>query len=446
METDYLIIGNSAGGIGAIEAIRSVDSKGSITVVSDEPYPAYSRPLISEYLAGERDLNGMLYRPPDFYEKMGTVKMFGNVAVSLDLQARQLELDNRQKVAYRSILLATGGKPIVPPIEGLKRKGVHTFTRLDDAKAIAGETEEGAKKAVVIGGGLIGISLAEALHKRGIRVTIVELMERILGAVLDEEASKMAENAVRQAGIEIMTGHTVESVIGKSGDEGRAGGAVLDSGDTIECDLLVVAIGVQPNTDLVRNTDIEVGRGILVDRQMAAGFPGVYACGDVAECYDFIHGEERVVPVWPNAHIGGRIAGYNMAGRNADYPGGTAINSLKYFGLPIASAGIVNPTGNDEGYEVLSRRDEDRYQKFVLRDGRLVGMVLVRDIERSGIMFGLMRDGVDIGSCRESLLSDEFGLISLPEDLLRKRLALPDLGRLHLLDEPEAAEKVTAGV
>ncbi len=445
METEYLIIGNSAGGIGAIEAIRSVDAKGSITVVSDEPYPAYSRPLISEYLAGERDLNSMLYRPHDFYEKMETAKMFGNVAVSLDLQARQLELDNRQNVAYQSILLATGGKPIVPPIEGLKRKGVYTFTRLDDAKAIGERIEAGAERAVVIGGGLIGISLAEALHKRGIRVTIVELMERILGAVLDEEASKVAENAVRRAGIDIRTGHTVESVVGKSGDESGVRGVVLDSGDTIECDLLVVAIGVQPNTDLVRDTDIEVRRGIIVNRQMAAGFPGVYACGDVAESYDFIHGQERVVPVWPNAHIGGRIAGYNMAGRYAEYPGGTAINSLKYFGLPIASAGIVNPPGNGEGYEVLSRRDEDRYQKFVIRDGRLVGMVLVRDMERSGIMFGLMRDGVDIGSCKESLLSDQFGLISLPEEVLRKRLELPDLGRLHLLDEPEAG-KVIAGV
>lgn len=446
METEYLIVGNSAGGIGAAEAIRSVDGKGRIIIVSDEPYPVYSRPLISEYLAGERDMNGIIYRPYDFYERSDVVTMFCNKVVELDIEGKAAILEGGETVFYRKLLLACGGAPIFPPLDGSGKEGVFTFTRLDDARAIEMAVGRGARKAVVIGAGLIGISVTEALRKLGIEVTIVELMDRILGAVLGEEASAMVREKFEVAEVEFRTGCTVETILGRGDDDSSVGGVVLDDGEQIGCDMVIVAIGVVPRLDLVRETNIKVNRGVLVDRNMATSDPDVYSCGDMAEAYDFIYGANRVVPVWPSAHIGGRIAGYNMAGRPAEYPGGTAMNSLKYFGLPITSAGMVNPLSDSGEYEILSRRDEGRYQKFVLREGKLVGMVMVRDIERAGIYYGLMRDGVNIGDCTESLLSDEFGLISLPEDLLRKRLELPDLGRLHLLDEPGVARKVAVGV
>ncbi|MBM3132298.1 MAG: NAD(P)/FAD-dependent oxidoreductase [Chloroflexi bacterium] len=442
LEAKYVIIGNSAGGIGAIEAIREVDREGSIILISDEPYPAYSRPLISEHLAGERDLDGMLYRPEDFYEWNGVQTLFGKVATDLNVSEKTVKLEDRQRVAYGKLLLAVGGKPIVPPMEGLDRKGVFTFTTLDDAREIRALIPE-VKKAVVIGGGLIGISVTDALRKLGVEVSIIELMNRILGAVLDEEASRMAGEVVRKAGVDIRTGRTVKTITGKAGKDGQVGGVILDNGERIESDLVIVAIGVSPRIDLVKGTDINVNRGILVDRHMATSAPDVYACGDVAESYDFIVGADRVVPIWPNAHIGGRVAGYNMAGKNAEYPGGTAMNSLKYFGLPVASAGLVNA---GDGCEVLSHRTDGRYQKFVLQNGKLVGMVLVKDVEPAGILFGLMRDRVDVSGFRDSLVSDAFGLISLPEDILRKRLELPDLGRLHVFHEPEAyADAVDEG-
>ncbi len=441
LEADYVIIGNSAGGIGAIEAIREIDGKGSVLLISEEPYPAYSRPLISEFLAGERDLDGILYRPRDFYEQHRVQTLFGKSAVQMNAKAKELILDDRQKVAYGKLLLAVGGRPIVPPMEGLEKEGVFTFTKLDDARRIKTYLAQ-AKKAVVIGGGLIGISVTEALHKLGIEVTIVELMDRILGAVLDETASRMVEEKVRKAGVEIRTGRTVKAIIGKEGVEGRVGGVILDNGERIPCDLVIVAIGVSPRTELLRETSIRVNRGIIVDRHMATNIPDIYACGDVAESYDFINGGDRVVPIWPNAHIGGRIAGYNMAGREIAYPGGTAMNSLKYFGMPIASAGIVN-AGKD--HETLSRRDDGRYQKLALKDGKITGMVLVGDIAPAGIFFGLMRDHIDVTRFKDSLLSDRFGLISLPENILRKRLELPDLGRLHVFDEPEACTESTSG-
>ena len=439
-EAKYLIIGNSAGAIGAAETIRQIDEQGSIIILSDEPYPAYSRPPISEYLTGERGLDEILYRSRDFYESNNIRTILGRRATKLDLARRSVGLADGEMIAFEKLLLATGGTPIVPPMDGLDKQGVFTFTTLDDAKGI-GEKLTESRKAVVIGGGLIGISVTDALTKRGIEVVIVELMDRILGTVLDVEASQMAGEVVGEAGVTIRTGNTVKTIIGKQSQEGTVGGVMLDNGERIDCDLVIVAIGVIPRIELVKDTEIRVNRGILVDRHMATSYPGVYACGDVAESYDYIYECDRVVPIWPNAHIGGRIAGYNMAGKEAEYEGGTAMNSLKYFGLPIASAGMVNPP-NDSQYEVISRRDDGRYQKFVLQDDKLVGMVLVRDIERAGILYGLMRDRVNMSGIKDSLLTDEFGLISLPEKILQNRLELPDLGRLHVFHEPEIYEDV----
>jgi NAD(P)H-nitrite reductase large subunit len=157
---------------------------------------------------------------------------------------------------------------------------------------------------------------------------------------------------------------------------------------------------------------------------MATSHPQVYSCGDVAEAYDFVYGTNRLTPVWPNAYLGGRIAGLNMAGIKAEYPGGTAMNSLSYFGLDIAAAGMTAPP-DEKGYEVLSRQTDSSYRRVVLKDERVVGMVFVRDIGKSGIVFSLMKDRVNVGSFKQAILTDDFGLASLPEEVWRPRLEAP---------------------
>jgi len=419
METKYLIIGNSAGGIGAAEAIREVDREGSLTIVSEEPYPVYSRPLISKYLSGERTLDGMLYRPADFYQRNGITSVLGKAVSQLGLDSRTVELDNGDTIHWQKLLLATGGVPIFPRIEGSGKKGVFTFTTLDDAKAIDECLDKG-NKAVVIGGGLIGISVTEALKKRGTEVTVVEMKERILNTILDEQASLMAEERIVQAGVRIIGSHTVSEVVG----EDWVTGVVLDDGREISCSLVVVAIGVFPRTELALNAGIGVNRGIVVDNRMATDCADVYACGDAVEAYDFVYYANRPTPIWPNAHIGGRVAGYNMAGVETEYAGGTAMNALNYFGLEIASAGIVIPPSEEE-YEVLCRQNGSTYRKAVIKDDLLMGMVFVGDIERSGIVFGLMRDRVNVGSFKQAILSDDFGLAFLPREIWQERLERP---------------------
>jgi NAD(P)H-nitrite reductase large subunit len=422
MQTKYLIIGNSAGGIGAAEAIRQVDKKGALTIVSDEPYPAYSRPLISKYLTRERTLEDILFRPLDFYDQNNIVFLQGKKVTHLELDHQTAQLEDGEQIAWEKLLLAVGGKPIFPRMKGSSKRGVFTFSNLDDAKAID-RFLDNTRKAVVIGGGLIGISVTEALIKRRVDVIVVEMKERILNTILDQQASLMVEEVLKQAGVEIIGGQTVVKVNGKDAVEE----VILGNGATIPCDLVVVAIGVSPRPELALDAKLEVNRGIVVDRHMATNHPGVYACGDVAEAYDFVYRDNRPTPIWPNAYVGGRIAGLNMAGVTDEYPGGTAINSLNYFGIDIASAGM--PTApNDDGYETISKQEGNIYQKIILKNDLIMGMIFVGNIEKSGIIFGLMRDRVNVESFKQSLLADNFGLAFFPRALWQERLALsPDI-------------------
>lgn len=439
MRTKYLIIGNSAGGVGAAEAIRQIDKAGTLAIVSDEPYPAYSRPLISKYLTGERSMEEMLFRPPDFCEQSNITFLRGKKVTALDLKERTAQLEEGDHIAWEKLLLAVGGKPIFPTLEGSSKRGVFTFTNLDDARAIDRFLDKG-RKAVVIGGGLIGTSATEALAKRGIKVVVVEMKERILNTILDREASLMAEEVLKHAGVEIITGQTVARVNGREAVEE----VVLDDSTAIPCQLVVVAIGVLPQLELVQDTKLEINRGVVVDRHMATSHPDVYACGDVAEAYDFVYGENRATPIWPNAYIGGRVAGFNMAGVPVEYPGGTAMNSLNYFGIDITSAGM--PTApNDDTYETISKQDGNIYQKVILRNDLIVGMIMVGNIERSGIIFGLMRDRVNVKSFKHLLLADDFGLAFFPRPLWEERLVPSSEVVIQPALPDEAQEESCAG-
>jgi NAD(P)H-nitrite reductase large subunit len=441
--TDYLIIGNSAGGIGAAEAIRELDKDGAITIISDEPYPVYSRPLISEYLATPGPIEKMLYRKPDFYEKNGILTLLGVKVERVDPEARNVETDDGSRLGWRQLLLATGGTPILPELGGARLKGVFTFNRLDDAKDIDEFVNRRRQdvKAVVIGGGLIGVSVSEALNRRGVDVTIIEMKDRVLNTILDEETSSLEAEALEQAGITVITGHTVGNI--NSRLPGEVSSVTLDDGRVLLCDMVVIAIGVRPRLELAAASGIKTGRGIAVDRHMMTSAPDIYACGDCAEAYDFVLEESRPTPVWPNAYEGGRAAGLNMAGKPTEYPGGTAMNAMKYFGVNVVSAGLLLPP--DDSYETLSYRDNGNYRKVVIKDNRLVGVVFAGDIEKSGIIYNLMKDGTDVSSFKKALVADDFGLASLPASIRRERLNLPDKDAVTIITPAALPEEAIIG-
>jgi NAD(P)H-nitrite reductase large subunit len=417
--TKYLIIGNSAGAIGAVEAIRSTDRDGSITIVSDEPYHAYSRPLISNYLAHTCTLENMLYRPQSFYEDNRVDTLLGEQIITIDPTKHEARLADGGVIKWQKLLISTGGTPISPPIKGADKDGVFTFTTLKDAKKIDVYIDKDMK-AVVIGGGLIGLSLTEALVKRGIFVTIVELKDYILNVMLDESSAALASKALTDNGVNLATGHTVSTINGTS----NVSSVTLEDGSKMDCDIVVIAIGVLPNTKLAGEAGLKLNRGIIVDRKMTTSNSDVYACGDAAESYDIVYEENRVAPIWPNAYIGGRVSGFNMAGSATEYEGGVTFNTLKYFGLDIATAGMVNPP--DDSYEVLSAGKGNINRKLVLKDGVILGFIFIGGIDRAGIVFNLIKKRVNVSAFKDLLLEQDFGLSDLPDGLWRSNITFKD--------------------
>jgi NAD(P)H-nitrite reductase large subunit len=418
----YVVVGASAAGIGAVEAIREIDQTGSITIISEETCAHYSRPMISDLLSGKADTKKMKCRSDEFWKVNNIEALTGKKATALNLTEKNVQLDSGEKVAYEKLLLATGGKPFVPKMEGSDKDGVFTFTTMGDAQRLGAKIDSiNAKSAIVIGAGLIGISVTEALMKRGLKVTMVELQDKILSLLLDAKGSDIVEAAVKKAGVNIITGQSVQKILGKPDNEGVVGGVLLTKGDQVPCDLVIVAIGVIPRTELAVGTEVKINRGIVVNETMQTNVPDVYASGDVAEAYDFILNQNRLLPLWPLAVLEGQVAGYNMAGKKTTYTGGTNMSSLKYFGIPIVSIGLANAK-DDPALEVLVKQDSERniYKKIVLRNNVIVGLTLVNNIERAGILFYLIKNVVNVKKFKEKLLDDDFSWAALPVGLQRK--------------------------
>jgi len=419
----YVIIGNSAAAIGAIEAIRRHDPENPITVVADEPHHVYSRPLISYLLGGMVDEGRMDYRPRDFYTRQRVETMLGVRVTQVNPTTQSLMLADGRTLSYDRLLIATGGRPFVPPTPGVELEGVFTFTSLDDARRIARYIEQyQARSALIVGGGLIGLKTAEALMARAMRVVIVELADRILSMTFDHTASKLAESFLRRAGADVRTGLTIKEIVAR---EGHVGHAILQSDERVECDLVVFAIGVRPNVGLIPpEAGIRINRGIVVNRRMQTSVPTIYAAGDCAEGYDMLLGENRPIAIWPNAYRQGYVAGCNMAGVEREDEGGLPMNAVEVCGVPTISVGLAGlPNGN--GYEVMERYDRETsaYRRLVLLDNRLVGATCIGNVDRAGIYTGLIRDHINIAPFKNHLLAGNFGLISLPREY-RKQLVV----------------------
>lgn len=421
----YVIIGNSIAGIASIEAIREYDNKSKITIISDEPYLNYSRPLISYLLGKKIDKERVIYREKDFYKNNKVQLILNKKAVKLDLkegQERKVILSDRGEFTFDKLLIATGGVPIVPRIKGLELNGIFTFTKLRDVERIEEFIKVNkVKNSLVLGGGLIGLKATEALMELGISVTIVELADRILSSTFDRNASRMVKKALKEEGCSLITNDTVATI---EAEDKKIKSAVLKSGRRVRTDLIILAIGVKPNIQLVKDTPIKINRGILVDKFMQTNVPNIYAAGDCCEALDSLLNINRPIAIWPNAYRQGKIAGYNMAGVKEEYEGSFPMNSVELCGIPTISVGITDPGKKGEkGYEIIDYLNEEKliYKKLVIKDNRIVGTIFVGDINRAGIYTGLIKDKVNISEFKERLLEENFGLLSLPKEY-RKHL------------------------
>jgi len=411
----YLIIGNSAAATGGVSGLREVDRDKPVTLIARETEHVYSRPLISYLLAGKVDEKRMHCRPPDFFETNGVEALLGLEVTRIDTEARTVRTSDGRTFAFEKLLIATGGRPIVPrEIPGTEARGVFTFTTWEDARRIRSYIDEGGvKRAVVVGGGLIGLKSVEALQALGVETSIVELAERILSATFDQTASELASTFLREAGVEVRCGTTVSEI---ETSEGRVTGVRLRDGSRRPAALLLFAIGVTPDLRLVKDTRIAADQGILTDDTMETSVKGIYAAGDVVQTTDLLGGAKRPIPILPNAYRQGHVAGVNMAGGRLTFKGGISMNAVDICGLPTISVGVTDP--KSDGYEILSTLDarNSTYRKIVLKDDRIVGAIFIGQIDRAGIFTGLIRDKVNVSALKDLLLAEDFGVLSLPKD------------------------------
>lgn len=383
LKTKYLIIGNSAAAIGGIMGIRSIDPDGAILLVSDEPHHTYSRPLISYWLEGKVSREQMVYREHNFYEKNAVQTKLGVKAIAVNPEEKSVTLADGEVVSYEKLLIATGSQPFVPPIKG-KDTAVNafTFTKLADAEKI-GELLSAKSNVVILGAGLIGLKAAEAVVKQAASVTVLDLADRVLPSVLDQEAGEIVANHLIEADVDLCLETSIEEI----GD----GEVTLNNGETIPYDILILAVGTRPATALAEAAGLSCGRGIVTDAAQLTGRPDVYAAGDCTQSHDISSGEEKNMAILPNAFMQGETAGINMAGGQAIFEQAFPLNSLGLMGLYMLTAGSYR------GEPIVSRT-ADSFKKFYVEDNRLRGYIVIGDCQRGGIYTDLIREEIDLST------------------------------------------------
>jgi NAD(P)H-nitrite reductase large subunit len=370
----HVIIGASAAGLAALEAIRSVDRACEVTVLSKEKAPLYSRVGLTHFLDGTVKLGGMSTHGAEYFERLQATLLAGVAAVQVDPRAQRVTLSNGKTLRYTTLLVASGSSAVIPPIKGIRLRGVYPCITRADAVAID-RALAGARQVAVVGAGLIGIQAADAMAKRKKRVATVEQMPHLMPAMVDPPAARLFEQLLRDGGHAVHTGTRAVEIVGRAG---RVTGVRLEGGEVVPCQVCITAVGVRPNLEFLEGTAVEKRQGILVDAHQQTSLPSVYAAGDAAETTDMFSGQRVLVAIWPEALNQGRIAGLNMAGVPATYEGSMAMNATSVLGLPIASLGLWHVTDTAD-YRIHSalRETQRTYRKLVFKNGTLVGAVLV---------------------------------------------------------------------
>lgn len=415
-----VILGNSTVAVAAVEAIRSIDNmENKITVVSNEPFFTYSHPLLPNYLVGEveEDEEKFSYRRKGFYEQNKLNTILGDAAVSIDKNAKIVELKSGKEIAYDRLIVATGGIPIVPPMEGVNLENVFTFTNLTEVKKFKTALPN-IKKCVVVGGGLIGTRLTEKLSIYGVETYLIELLERLVVLALDDYGAGLIRKELEKAGGHIITGDSVKSILG----EKKVCGVKLASGKEISCDAVAIAIGVRPNMDIAKNAGLEVGRGgVITDEYMRTSDPNIFSGGDIVETYDLTSNQRRSIPILPIAYAQGEVAGLNILNREVKFKGGFPMNSMKIGGIEFISMGTVNP---EKDAEIIERKyDNGDYKKFIIKNNCLSGAIFIGDIEKAGMFNWMIKERFNVKRIKDYFLKEDFGWKYFDRDTRNLRIS-----------------------
>jgi len=393
-----VIIGNGVAGVTTARLVAERDRSVDITVCSEESYFYYPRPRLHALIAGTISERGIIAYPEEWYKRRDICTTRGRRVARIDPKAHLVVLDDGTSIEYDRLVLATGAHSFIPPIPGVESHGVFTLRSLRDALAIREEAGR-ARRALIVGGGLLGLELSVALLAHGLETRVVELMPWLLPRQLDAEGADLLQQHIESKGVQIITGERCTAIEGLI----RVGRVRLQGGRVIDTDMVIISAGVRPNLELAQAAGLDTRRGVVVDERMRTSLPDVYAVGDVAEFH------EELWSIIPAAVAQARVAAAQVVGDTRTiYAGIVPSTTLKVTGVHVTSAGEANPVGNDHTsvrYIDASRRV---YKKLVIRDGHIVGGIALGDGAGARAISQLVTHRARVSTHMASLVSEGF--------------------------------------
>ncbi|MCB4366122.1 NAD(P)/FAD-dependent oxidoreductase [Hydrogenophaga taeniospiralis] len=422
--THHVILGAGPAGVIAAETIRKHAPHDPITLVGDENEAPYSRMAIPYLLIGKVGEEGThLRHTADHYSRLNIQLLRGVRAKRLDTAKRTVELSDGNTLGFDTLLIATGSSPATPPIPGIDGPGVHSCWTLADARAIANLAKPGAK-VLQMGAGFIGCIIMEALQKRGVELSVVEMGDRMVPRMMGPTAGGMIKDWCGNHGVKVFTGTRVEAIERGNGAEPGLLGKIaqvvgigsasapngkmqvrLSSGERVEADLVISATGVRPNIGFLETSGVRCLVGVLTDEHLQTNVPGIYAAGDCAEAYDKVSGKTIVSAIQPNAAEQARMAALNMIGQSTSLPGVTQINVLDTLGLISTSFGNWQGVPGGEHVE-LTDKTAGRHLSLQFHGDVMVGCNSVGWTDHVGVMRGLVEGQVRLGEWKDRLMHD----------------------------------------
>ena len=383
MRKRYIIIGNSAAGVAAVEKIKELDAESEIICISKEKEYPYNKCKLAYYLAGKKDERSVFL---DVLKNESVTMLLGRTVEKVLSDNKQILLKNGETVVYDELLIATGAHPIRPKIRGTEiASGIFTFHTLQDTNDILDFIKkQHPKHAVVIGSGMTGLEVADALSSLGINVTVVEKNNRVLCNQSDEYGSNVIEKAMEKKKVQFLLNYVVKEIVSENGMVKQI---ILNDEKIIPAHMVVCALGVAPTIGLLKNLGIETEKcGIVTDEYMRTNKEHIYAGGDVACVKDFMSGKNMRNSTWSDACAQGVVAAHAMVGKPIKYAGALPIAFSKFFGIKFASCGQF--ADNLEEYEQMVKKGDGFYNKIVLKNGRVIGFILIGNTDS----FSFLRD------------------------------------------------------
>lgn len=393
MNKRIVIIGSGIAGVTAAKAIREVDSESEVFLIGEEKYYPYNRIRLSKGMFSQLEENSILLQKKEWYEQNNIKILVNTKVISVSTNCQEVLLYNGTKIKYDRLLFANGARNRMPQINGITKNGVFTLRTLNDALEIKGELEE-SKKIVVIGGGIQGLEMAWILHQHGKKVVICELLSRLMPSQLDEDASYMLKDIIRSYGIQVLTNTAVKEILG----DNKVEGILIDGNVELECDAVIYSTGIKPNIELLEKDSVSATGGILVNNKMETNIKNVYAAGDIAKYNNAFSG------LWNIAIAQGRVAGYNIAGREAVYENITPVTTFNAFGISLFSMGCIDET---KPINILVEKNVDlkEYKKIFIKNNKIVGTIVIGDTKKSPLLKSSIEKEINVDKVDLSTIS-----------------------------------------